>query len=57
MNTARSAVTLAERHGVEMPIAREVAEVLFHGKAPRQAVADLMERELKAELWGAGVAR
>ena len=54
VNTARAAVTLAERHGVEMPIAREVAEVLFRGKPPRQAVADLMERELKAELWGAG---
>src|SRR5207247_1131828 len=29
VNTARSAVTLAERHAVELPIAREVAEVLF----------------------------
>jgi glycerol-3-phosphate dehydrogenase (NAD(P)+) len=54
VNTARSAVTLAERHGVELPIAREVAELLFKGKSPRQAVADLMERELKAEQWGGG---
>jgi glycerol-3-phosphate dehydrogenase (NAD(P)+) len=51
VNTARSAVTLAQRHGVELPIAREVAAVLFEGKAPRQAVADLMERELRAEQW------
>jgi glycerol-3-phosphate dehydrogenase (NAD(P)+) len=51
VNTARAAVMLGERHGVELPIAREVTEVLFHGKAPRQAVADLMERELKAEQW------
>src|SRR2546422_2648898 len=51
VNTARSAVTLAERHGVELPIAREVAEVLFHRKSPSQAVADLMERELKPEHW------
>src|SRR5438876_14298 len=51
VNTARSAVTLAERHGVELPIAREVAEVLFHRKSPGQAVADLMERELKPEHW------
>lgn len=51
VNTARSAVTLGERHGVELPIAREVHAVLFLGKAPRQAVADLMERELKAEQW------
>ncbi len=51
VNTARSAVTLGERHGVELPIAREVADVLFQGKSPRRAVADLMERELKAEHW------
>jgi glycerol-3-phosphate dehydrogenase (NAD(P)+) len=49
VNTARTAVALGERHGVELPIAREVANVLFHNKPPRQAVADLMERELKAE--------
>src|SRR5439155_25576766 len=41
VNTARSAVTLAERHGVELPIAREVADVLFNRKSPSQAVADL----------------
>jgi len=51
VNTARSAVTLGERHGVELPIAREVTAVLFQGKSPRQAVSDLMERELKAEQW------
>ncbi len=51
VNTARSAVALAARHGVELPIAQEVSAVLFQGKAPRQALADLMERELKAEQW------
>ena len=51
VNTARAAVTLGERHGVELPIAREVTEVLFHDKPPRQAVAALMDRELKAEQW------
>jgi glycerol-3-phosphate dehydrogenase (NAD(P)+) len=51
VNTTRTAVALGERHGVELPIAREVADVLFRGKAPRQAVADLMERDLKAEQW------
>jgi len=51
VNTARTAVALGERHGVELPISREVANVLFQNKPPRQAVADLMERELKAEQW------
>jgi glycerol-3-phosphate dehydrogenase (NAD(P)+) len=51
VNTTRTAVALGERHGVELPIAREVANVLFERKAPRQAITDLMERELKAEQW------
>jgi glycerol-3-phosphate dehydrogenase (NAD(P)+) len=54
VTTARSAVALGERHGVELPISREVAAVLFEGKSPRQAVTDLMERELKPEQWGGG---
>ncbi len=49
VNTARTAVALGERHGIELPIAREVANVLFENKPPRQAISDLMERELKAE--------
>lgn len=49
VNTTRTAVALGERHGVELPIAREVSNILFKNKPPRQAIADLMERELKAE--------
>jgi glycerol-3-phosphate dehydrogenase (NAD(P)+) len=51
VNTAQTAVALAERHGVELPIARQVSDILFHGKAPRQAIADLMERAPKPEQW------
>ena len=49
VNTTRTAVALGERHGVELPIAREVSNVLFDHKPPQQAISDLMERELKAE--------
>ncbi len=49
VRTARAALGLAERYGVEMPIVREVNAVLFEGKPCRQAVADLMERGAKAE--------
>lgn len=52
VNTTRAALALAARHGVEMPITREVHALLFEGKAPGQAVADLMERDLKAEVDG-----
>jgi glycerol-3-phosphate dehydrogenase (NAD(P)+) len=51
VTTAQAAVELGNRAGVELPIATEVARVLFEGKAPREAMRDLMERELKAEQW------
>ncbi|HEV8125095.1 MAG TPA: NAD(P)H-dependent glycerol-3-phosphate dehydrogenase [Gemmatimonadales bacterium] len=50
-NTARAAVKLGERHGVELPITEQVWAMLYEGKPPKQAVADLMERTLKPELW------
>lgn len=40
---------LAERRGVEMPITEQMVEILYHGKSPRDAVRDLMSRELRAE--------
>jgi glycerol-3-phosphate dehydrogenase (NAD(P)+) len=49
--TTRAAVMLSERTGVELPIAQEVGNVLFHQKELTQAISDLMERELKPEQW------
>jgi len=51
VHSARAAVELAEKVGVELPIAVEIANILFDGKSPESAVRDLMERELKAEQW------
>jgi len=51
VHTARAAVDLGRRTGIELPIASEVSQILFEGKSPRRAIADLMERELKAEQW------
>jgi len=51
VETARTAVDLANRNGVEVPIAREVSRILFEDKPPQQAIQDLMERTLKAEQW------
>lgn len=51
VRTARAAVELSARTGVELPIAQEVAHILFDGKRPDRAVRDLMERELKPEHW------
>ncbi len=49
VNTCRSTVALAERYGVQMPICRAVHRVLFEGQAPREAVVQLMTRELRFE--------
>jgi glycerol-3-phosphate dehydrogenase (NAD(P)+) len=49
VGTARAAVALGDKVGVEMPIAREITRVLFEKKSPQQAIAGLMERELKSE--------
>jgi len=49
VRTSRAALGLADRFGVEMPIVREVCAVLFEGKSPQQAVADLMVRAAKDE--------
>ena len=51
INTAQAAVELSAITGVELPIAAEVAQVLFHGKRPQEAIRALMERELKSERW------
>jgi glycerol-3-phosphate dehydrogenase (NAD(P)+) len=47
--TTRSVHSLALKRGVEMPITAELYQILFEGKPPRSAVADLMVRVPKAE--------
>jgi glycerol-3-phosphate dehydrogenase (NAD(P)+) len=47
--TARSAVELAARHHVAMPIATEVHAILYQGKDPQAAMRDLLTRPLKTE--------
>jgi len=49
VNTARSVHEKAGRMGIPMPISTEVYRVLYEDKSPRQAVQDLMLRELKNE--------
>lgn len=49
VRTARAALGLARRHGVEMPIVQEINAVLFDGKPCGKAVGDLMMREAKPE--------
>jgi glycerol-3-phosphate dehydrogenase (NAD(P)+) len=49
VDTTVSTVALAEREGVEMPIAAMVSRILFDGQTAKAAVQELMARELRAE--------
>lgn len=49
VKTAASAWRLAGTVGVEMPITEKVYQILYEAKPARQAVLELMTRDLKAE--------
>ncbi len=50
--TVTGALELAAEHDVEMPIAEQVRAVVFEGRPPMVAVAELMSRTPKDELRG-----
>lgn len=53
-STVGAALALADRLGVELPIAAEVHRALFEDKPVRQCLADLLARGSKTELAGLG---
>jgi glycerol-3-phosphate dehydrogenase (NAD(P)+) len=50
--TVTSALEMASKLGVEMPIAQEVSYALFEGKSVQRCLIDLLSREQKDELAG-----
>jgi glycerol-3-phosphate dehydrogenase (NAD(P)+) len=50
--TVDAALAMADRLGVEIPIAREVHLALFEGKSVQRCLIDLLSREQKDELAG-----
>jgi len=52
VKSTEAVLALADRHGVEMPIATMVGLVLYQGRKPTDLVMGLMTREAKAELHG-----
>ncbi len=52
VNATKAALLLAERHGVDMPITREINDILFAGKSVSAALSDLMTRGAGDELRG-----
>ena len=49
VGTTTAVLSLARKHGLEMPIAEQMDAVLHRGRAPRDAIRELMERRLKQE--------
>jgi glycerol-3-phosphate dehydrogenase (NAD(P)+) len=54
VKSTRGILSLAARHGIEMPIAEQVGSVLYEGANPADAVANLMLRQAKGEMEGIG---
>lgn len=52
VRTTKSAMALAAKLGVDMPICEQVHRVLFEGTNPRDCVAALMQRDAKPERVG-----
>lgn len=52
VQTTRAAVAMARECGVEMPIAEQLARVLFEGLSPVEAIRALMVREPRSEAPG-----
>ena len=49
VNMAKAALKLSKKLNVELPITKQVHDVLFSRKPPRQAMRELMDREPRAE--------
>ena len=52
VKTSKSVYQLSQKLEVEMPICEQVYHVIYEGKDVREAVADLMKRDLKREMAG-----
>ncbi|HYL84409.1 MAG TPA: NAD(P)H-dependent glycerol-3-phosphate dehydrogenase [Candidatus Angelobacter sp.] len=49
VDTAAPLLALAREHGIELPITEQVDAILHRGKAPKEAIREIMDRPLKRE--------
>jgi glycerol-3-phosphate dehydrogenase (NAD(P)+) len=49
VGTTAALLALAREAKVELPITEQVAAILHNGKAPREAIRDIMERPQRRE--------
>lgn len=50
VTTVKSAYQLSLRYGIDMPITKEIYQIIYQGKPAKKAVDDLMSRKGKAEI-------
>ncbi|MFH0840180.1 MAG: NAD(P)H-dependent glycerol-3-phosphate dehydrogenase [Candidatus Omnitrophota bacterium] len=51
VTTAKSAYELSKKYNIDMPLTREVYEVIYKNKSPKDVVKDLMQRSAKPEVY------
>ncbi|HBU68979.1 MAG TPA: glycerol-3-phosphate dehydrogenase [Elusimicrobia bacterium] len=49
VKTSKSAVELAKKYSIQLPIIEQVYRILYENKSPREALMELMSREAKSE--------
>ncbi|MCL2349998.1 MAG: NAD(P)-dependent glycerol-3-phosphate dehydrogenase [Defluviitaleaceae bacterium] len=49
INTAKTVKSMADKHGIDMPIVEQINKILYENKSPRDVVADLMQRDTRSE--------
>jgi glycerol-3-phosphate dehydrogenase (NAD(P)+) len=51
VTTVKSAYELSRKYDVDMPMTREIYEIIYDGKSPKDVVKDLMLRSAKPEVY------
>jgi glycerol-3-phosphate dehydrogenase (NAD(P)+) len=49
VNTTKSINTVSRKHNLSMPICQETYEILYEDKSPKDAITELMQRDLVNE--------
>ena len=49
--TTKAAYELSVKHDIEMPIVKEIYEVIYNNADPKDSIINLMRRESKNEWW------
>jgi glycerol-3-phosphate dehydrogenase (NAD(P)+) len=51
IETTRSAIALATKFHIEMPLTEEIGRILFENASPKESLNRLLKRKLKSEIW------